>query len=674
MKKLIVYTLLISAFAMLSNPVYSQEYIADYTVAKEGVLRSIPQSYIDKAREELIIAYQHTSHGTHVSKGMYGLPDYKAGDDVLFAISRNSQVAGKLSFYDEPLEHYPPGAKDLSAGEETFVETTRNYLDAGENAEVNVVMWAWCDISEHDVSNNYLPDMETLIAEYGEGGSKIGTGAGQREVPVTFIFMTGHAITGHNVGDGFPKNQAQLIIDHCTANGHLCLDYYSIDTHDMDDNYWEDTGDNGNSEAYGGNFYQDWQDAHSVGDGYYENKSSPGGDVDYGTHTTQHITSNRKAYAMWWILARISGWSGDTATMVPVTNIELSSADKIVEIETGDTLRFFAEVIPVEATQQEVTWSVTNGSGTATISEGGLLSALSPGSVTVVASAKDSSGVSANFALSIVSPEIRVGSITIASEGDYTTIESGSTLQFSASVFPDEASNKLVDWSILSDTGTAVITESGFLTAGSPGNISVMASAQDGSGVTATYSLVIAPPATEVVSISITAEGDLSLVEVGDMIQLSTSVSPSNASNPAVFWHINRSSKNNGSASITEDGIFIAMAEGEVDVVAVAQDGSGINATISITILGASAIEEYEAETVILFPNPGKDLFFLNVGDLKVEQVRVVDATGTTVLERRPEPGNQVIELDLSQQRSGIYFVRVFSGKSALVKPVIITR
>ena len=78
----------------------------------------------------------------------------------------------------------------------------------------------------------------------------------------------------------------------------------------MDGNYWEDAGDDGNSST-GGNFYSDWQNSHSVGNGYYENKSSPGGTVTYGAHNSQHITANRKAYAMWYILARIAGWDAD---------------------------------------------------------------------------------------------------------------------------------------------------------------------------------------------------------------------------------------------------------------------------------------------------------------------------------------------------------------------------
>jgi hypothetical protein len=287
--------------------------IADFTVAKELVLRSIPKEYIDRARTTLHIAYQHTSHGTHVTRGLFGLPDYKNGDGALFGITNNAPQAGKLDFHDYAIGSYAaPGesANDLSANETGFIQATRNFLDDVANDDINVVMWSWCNIAGHAVATNYLPGMDALISAYGEGGSKIGTGPGKRQHPVTFIFMTGHANQGSNTGDGHPKNQAELIVNHCLKNGYYCLDYYSIDTHDMGDNYWEDTGDNGNSDLYGGNFYIDWQNAHQLGTDWYENKGSPAGSVEYGAHNSQHITANRKAYAMWWIMARIAGWGG----------------------------------------------------------------------------------------------------------------------------------------------------------------------------------------------------------------------------------------------------------------------------------------------------------------------------------------------------------------------------
>lgn len=269
--------------------------IADHTIANEDVLRSIPESYINAARNNLHIAYQHTSHGTHVSYGMFGLPDYRSGDEKLFAISNNNPQEGKLDFRDNAMASYAEvgtDASDLSRNETAFIQATRNYLDDPENAEINVVMWSWCDIAGHKVAENYIPGMQSLIEEYPS---------------VNFIFMTGHANKDNNVGDGKPKNQAKIILDYCKENNFYCLDYYGIDTHDMDGNYWEDAGDDGNSST-GGQFYADWQASRSVGAGYYENRSTPGGSVTYGAHNSQHITANRKAYAMWYILARIAGW------------------------------------------------------------------------------------------------------------------------------------------------------------------------------------------------------------------------------------------------------------------------------------------------------------------------------------------------------------------------------
>lgn len=311
-RSFIALAVLLLAVVWLGLPVFSQLYIADYSVANEEVLRSIPVKYIDKARKEFVIAYQHTSHGTQVSRGMFGLQDYKAGDRQLFGIS-DRPSSNRLEFRDYALEEYAPkgvDGTDLGRAKAGFVQTTRNYLDAPENATVNVLMWSWCNIMEHDVAGTYLPGMATLISEYGEGGSKIGKGAGKREVPVTFIFMTGHPNKNYNTGHLNTKEQAALIVNYCDTHKYFCHDYYSIDTHTLDGVYYEDTGEDADSDTYGGNFNLDWQNAHTLGVDYYENKRAPDADVVFGRHNTQHITANRKAYAMWWILARMAGWDG----------------------------------------------------------------------------------------------------------------------------------------------------------------------------------------------------------------------------------------------------------------------------------------------------------------------------------------------------------------------------
>jgi hypothetical protein len=288
--------------------------IADHNVALESVLRSIPQEYINKARTNYHIIYQHTSHGTHVAYGLFGLPGFKTGDNVLFGIQNNATDpdTNKLDFHNNGgLDSYSPGSQDLSQVETGFITQTQAYLDEPAHSNINIVMWSWCSIAGHNVSNNYIPGMQELIDEYGTGGSKIGTGPGQTRVKaVNFIFMTGHAEESANVGPGCPKDQAKLITDYCKANGFYCLDYYSIDTHDMANTYYEDGGDDTQSASFGGRFNLDWQTNHTLGVDWYYNLDSPGGSQNTGDHLTQHITANRKAYAMWWILARLAGWDG----------------------------------------------------------------------------------------------------------------------------------------------------------------------------------------------------------------------------------------------------------------------------------------------------------------------------------------------------------------------------
>ena len=37
---------------------------------------------------------------THIARDLFGLPDFKKGDDVLFGVTNNSSKPGKLDFRD----------------------------------------------------------------------------------------------------------------------------------------------------------------------------------------------------------------------------------------------------------------------------------------------------------------------------------------------------------------------------------------------------------------------------------------------------------------------------------------------------------------------------------------------------------------------------------------------
>ncbi len=307
----ILFILLLTFF--FTENTLAEDYIADYTVAKESVLRSIPESAIIKAKENLHILYCGTSHSQQVMEGMKGLEQYKTGDDALFAFTYNgTAVSGKLDI------HYRgTTGSDLSHdgvdgdGHTGYFNGTESYLDS--NPDVNVVMWSWCSIEGHNVQV-YLDNFQELIDLYKAGGSKGRTAANE----VTFVFMTGYARGSQGDTAEPPYNQSpyqnhKRIVDYCRTNQYFCLDYWSQDTYNYGDDAYKPT-ENGNRNVQHHAWVSDTDNV--LGEDWFECRNWISGNVDYPAHTddspdcAQHLTGNRRAYAAWWIWARIAGWNG----------------------------------------------------------------------------------------------------------------------------------------------------------------------------------------------------------------------------------------------------------------------------------------------------------------------------------------------------------------------------
>jgi uncharacterized protein YjdB len=162
--------------------------------------------------------------------------------------------------------------------------------------------------------------------------------------------------------------------------------------------------------------------------------------------------------------------------IVEVTGISLNGSN----ITVGDgTSTITATIFPADATEQGVTWSVSDET-IATISTTGILTAITNGSVTVTGTTKENgSTVKGEITITITGQVVRVTSITLAGS-NITTV--GETSTITPTIFPADATEQGVTWSV-SDEAIATISTKGVLTAITNGTVTVTAITKESGSV-----------------------------------------------------------------------------------------------------------------------------------------------------------------------------------------------
>lgn len=178
---------------------------------------------------------------------------------------------------------------------------------------------------------------------------------------------------------------------------------------------------------------------------------------------------------------------------IPATSVEVTAESGLTAISTnGGTLQMLAQVWPANASINSAIWSVYNADGSitdkATINQNGKLTAVKNGQVKVIALANDGSGVMGSTLINISGQLTNVASIDVSGAGGASAIAlKNGTLQMSAAVLPVDTTDQTVTWSVVnpdnSPTDKATISSSGLLTAYKNGQVKVVATANDSTGV-----------------------------------------------------------------------------------------------------------------------------------------------------------------------------------------------
>lgn len=121
---------------------------------------------------------------------------------------------------------------------------------------------------------------------------------------------------------------------------------------------------------------------------------------------------------------------------VAVNSITINGGGGVSTVEKGKTLQLSAEVLPLSANNKTVTWSVINGTGTATVNaSSGLLSAVTAGTVTVKATADDGSAVVGSQVITITSSNN--GNSDGSSSGGSSNANTGTSINYSGGTVND---------------------------------------------------------------------------------------------------------------------------------------------------------------------------------------------------------------------------------------------
>ena len=225
--------------------------------------------------------------------------------------------------------------------------------------------------------------------------------------------------------------------------------------------------------------------------------------LDYGTNLGAEWQAGLSTTAQWVVGAapantnQNGSWQvGARIYRTSITGISVIGADGANTITTDNgSLQLSAEITPIDAENQTVTWSVLNETGKASINSSGLLTAEENGTVKVIATANDGSEMKGVLQITISNQKVLIHGITIVDNLTHDTIQGiGTKLALSAVISPSNATNQSILWTVENLTGKATIDTNGLLTTISQGIINVIAKANDESRVSFKKQYVIALP------------------------------------------------------------------------------------------------------------------------------------------------------------------------------------
>ncbi len=170
-------------------------------------------------------------------------------------------------------------------------------------------------------------------------------------------------------------------------------------------------------------------------------------------------------------------------------------------------------------------------------------------------------------------PDISVTGVTL--DPDTLTLTEGETAALTATITPENATNKNVTWSS-NNEAVATVDQTGNVTAEGAGTATITVTTEDGKK-TATCKVTVTAASVPVASVTLNKDA-LTLKET-ETAALTAMVEPADATNKAVTW----ASSDISVATVDTDGTVTAKSAGTATITVTTEDG-GETATCKVTV------------------------------------------------------------------------------------------
>ena len=262
-------------------------------------------------------------------------------------------------------------------------------------------------------------------------------------------------------------------------------------------------------------------------------------------------------------------------TVEPLVPVEKIKLDSEMTVTTSGLHELEYTIEPANASIQDLEWESTDAAVAKVQYSSGryVLYAYKNVTTTITATATDGSGVTASCEVT-VNINYPVQGISLNHDAK-TFTKAGETLQLTATIYPDSATNKTVTWKS-SDKTVATVDESGLVTAVGNGTANITATTEDGN-FKATCQVTV-----EIPELTLSLDkSELTLTQTEEQQKLTATVSDTEEK---VTWL----SSDPFVATVTRDGTVTAIANGTATITASAGDKT-VSCTVEVALTDTPA-------------------------------------------------------------------------------------